>query len=91
MPETHNSPLNTFFNHKMVNEAAIEAAIADLKTQMKLNFGGTTFKFEIDPKMLKWCFETNNVSKTKIQLDVQRHFNIREKQVFMECINTLLI
>ena len=54
----------------MVNEAAIEAAIADLKTQMKSNFGETIFRFKIDLKMLKQYFEINNVSKTKIQLDI---------------------
>ena len=39
------STLPSYFSHKIVHEAAILAAIADLKTQTKLNYEATSEKY----------------------------------------------
>ena len=70
MPETHDSPRSNFFYYKMVNETAIKIAITNLETQTKSNFDKIVIRFEIDPKTLKRRFKTNNIFKTKIQLEI---------------------
>ena len=61
-PPIFNHPI--FFTHKMVNKAAISAAIANLKTQAKPNYDATTKKYNIDRNTLRRRFEDKTASKT---------------------------
>ena len=63
-PPIFNHPI--FFTHKMVNEVAISAAIADLKTQAKPNYDATAKKYGIDRNTLRRRFEGKTVSKIMI-------------------------
>ena len=79
----------TFHIHKMVNEAAISAAIADLKTQAVRNYAATTKNFDIDRRTLQRRFEGKTVSKSEAHVDAQGLLDVAQEAALVERINEL--
>ena len=73
----------------MVNEAAISAAIADLKTQAKPNYDATAKKHNIDRNTLRRRFEGKTASATMAHLEAQGLLDNALERVLVERINTL--
>ena len=60
----------------MVNEAAIFAAIAELKTQARKNYTETARKFNIDRKTLRRRYEGKQAPRNVAQIEAQGLLNI---------------
>ena len=88
-PLIFNHPI--FFTHKMVNETAISAAIADLKTQAKPNYDATAKKHDIDRNTLRRRFEGKTASRAIAQLESQGLLNNALERVLIERINTFSV
>ena len=73
----------------MVNEAAISAAIADLKTQIKPNYDATAKKFNIKRDTLRRRFKGQTVPNSTARLESQGLLDIAQEQALIERINTL--
>lgn len=73
----------------MVNEAAISAAIADLKTQATPNYAETARKFNIDRNTLRRRFKGQTVPNSTARLDGQGLLDSTQEQALVERINTL--
>ena len=73
----------------MVNEAAISAAIADLKTQVTPNHEATAKKYNINKDTLRCCFKSKSILKNTAQLEAQKLLSNAYEKAFVEYINTL--
>ena len=73
----------------MVNEAAISAAIADLKTQATPNYDATAKKFNIDRNTLRRRFQGKTAPRTMAQVESQGLLDIAQEKMLVERINTL--
>ena len=73
----------------MVNEAAISAAIADLKTQATPNLRNTAIKYQIDHRTLERRFKGKTASRNMAQLEAQGLLDYAQEKVLVERINTL--
>ena len=69
----------TFFDQKMVNETVILAAIADLKTQTKLNYDVTIKKHHVDRNMLQKHFKNEIISVVETYSKSLKLFSNAEK------------
>ena len=80
----------TNFTHKMVNEAAISAAIVDLKTRSKPNYDATAKKHNIDRSTLRRRLEGKTTSSAMAQLEPRGLLdNNTLERVLIERIKTL--
>ena len=68
----------------MVNEAAIQEAIIDLKSQKVINYANTAKKFKIALKTLECCFKKQNVSTVEFHFQIQQLFINAHEEVLME-------
>ena len=81
--------LPSFFSHKMVNEAAISAAIADLKTQPTPNYGATAKKYNISRDTLRRRYKGETTSRSEAHLEAQGLLSNAHENALVECINIL--
>ena len=81
----------TFFDQEMVNEITILAAIADLKTQTKLNYDATVKKHNFGHNTLQKHFKNEIISVVKLHSENLKFFSNIEKQMFMNQFNILSI
>ena len=73
----------------MVNEAAISAAIADLKTQATPNLSNTAIKYQIDRRTLERRFKGKTASRNMAQLEAQGLLDYAQEKILVGRINTL--
>ena len=73
----------------MVNEAAISAAIDDLRTQAVPNFLTISIKHQVDRKTLQRRFEGTSTSRSDAQLEAQGLLTKAQERVLVDRINTL--
>ena len=81
--------LPSFFSHKMVNEAAISAAIADLKTQTTPNYGATAKKYNISRDTLRRRYKGETTSRSEAHLEAQGLLSNAHEKALVERINIL--
>ena len=73
----------------MVHEAAISAAIIDLKSQAAPNYAATAKKFNIDRNTLQRRFESQTTSNSMAHIESQGLLDTAQERVLIECINKL--
>ena len=73
----------------MVNEAAISAAIADLKTQPTPNYGATAKKYNISRDTLRRRYKGETTSRSEAHLEAQGLLSNAYENALVERINTL--
>ena len=73
----------------MVNNKAISAAIADLRSQEPLNFAATARKHKIDKTTLRRRFYGEQAPRSVAQLNAQGHLSNNMERVLVERINML--
>ena len=73
----------------MVNEAAIEAAIADLESQKAPNYAATARKFYIDRKTLTRRYEGKTVSNSEAHSRNQKLLTNAQETVLIKHIRKL--
>ena len=74
----------------MVNEAAIQEAIIDLKSQKVTNYADTAKRFGIAPKTLERRFKGQNVSTAEFHSQTQQLLTNAQEEVLVEWIWELL-
>ena len=79
----------TFFDQKMVNETAILAAIADLKTQAKLNYDATAKKHNVDRNTLRRRFKGETTSVAEAHSENLKLLSNAEERALVDRVNTL--
>ena len=75
----------------MVNETTILAAIADLKTQTKLNYDAMAKKYNVDCNKLQKHFKDKIISVAEAHFENLKFFNNVEKQIFVDWFNILSV
>ena len=73
----------------MVNEAAIQEAIIDLKSQKVTNYADTAKRFGIAPKTLERRFKGQNVSTAEFHSQTQQLLTNAQEEVLVERIREL--